>query len=235
MNGYIESLLESGKKNFVFLGEAGCGKTEAAVNFAVMIAREKAAGGVSGKVHFFDMDQTKPLFRSRDVCGLMEEEGVSVHFEEQLLDARTLVGGPAACLKDPESIVIMDIGGDHQGSRMIGGFADLLKREDTKVFFMINSFRPWSLDIEQIDRTMAEVLGMARLGLEDISLMSNPNNGHDTTAEEVIEGHEKTLAMMSEYIDTECLCVMEDIAQEVSENTKTPVVPLKLYMKYDWE
>lgn len=48
------------EKNLVFIGEAGSGKTETAVNLALRMARE---GG--RRVHFFDMDQTKPLFRAR--------------------------------------------------------------------------------------------------------------------------------------------------------------------------
>lgn len=44
----------------VFLGEAGCGKSELAVHLALSLA------GKGREVHFFDLDQTKPLMRSRD-------------------------------------------------------------------------------------------------------------------------------------------------------------------------
>ena len=42
----------------VFLGEAGCGKSELAVHLALSLA------GKGREVHFFDLDQTKPLMRS---------------------------------------------------------------------------------------------------------------------------------------------------------------------------
>lgn len=54
-------------KNIVFIGEAGSGKTETAVNLALRLAREDGRA-----VHFFDMDQTKPLFRARDCLSVME-------------------------------------------------------------------------------------------------------------------------------------------------------------------
>ena len=232
MNEYIRTTLES-KKNFIFLGEAGCGKTEIAVNFAIAAAEIAGGGGAGGRtVHFFDMDQTKPLFRSRDVREALEEKGVIFHYEEQFEDARTLVGGPGYHLADPESIVIMDIGGDHQGSRMIGGFAPLLKREATKNYFVINPYRPWSQDIEEIDRTMSSVLGTARLGAEDISVIANPNMGPTTTEEEIAEGLDSVIGMVDEYIRVECVCAEREKAARLEAGI--PVMPLDLFMKYEW-
>ena len=233
MNQYLEELLKT-KKNFVFLGEAGCGKTEAAINFAVRIKHILEAEGSSKTVHFFDLDQTKPMFRSRDVCEQIESEGVKVHFEHQVMDARTQVGGTETYLKDPESITILDIGGDHQGSRMIGGFAPLLKRGDTKNYFMINPYRPWSKNIEAIDRTMAGVIGMAGIGLEDTTVMANPNYGLGTTIEEIVEGYERTREMLDGLVTVESVCAKEELAEEAAGRLDVPVIPIKIYMKYDW-
>ena len=68
MESNIMRELLARKKNFVFIGEAGSGKSELAMNFAQLMAE------VSEKpVHLFDMDQTKGLFRTRDVSELLEE------------------------------------------------------------------------------------------------------------------------------------------------------------------
>lgn len=53
----------------VFLGEAGCGKSELAVQWALTAAER------GRDVHFFDLDQTKPLLRSRDAAALLEGAG----------------------------------------------------------------------------------------------------------------------------------------------------------------
>ena len=229
MGGYIREILESGKKNFVFLGEAGCGKTEIAVNFAVKMAE---AG--HGNITFFDMDQTKPLFRARDIRQELEKRGISFCYEEQFEDARTLVGGPRAMLADPDRIVILDVGGDHTGSRMIGGFASLLAREDTVNYFIINAYRPWSMTPEAIDTTLTRVLGMARIGIDDIEVISNPNTGITTSAAEALEGHERLSRMMEGALDISCVCAMEEIAPRVAEKTDDPVIPIGIYMIYDW-
>ena len=66
----------NGAKNLVFLGEAGSGKTETSINLARKLACES-----SRRVHFFDMDQTKPLFRARDCETELENEGIIFHFQ----------------------------------------------------------------------------------------------------------------------------------------------------------
>ena len=60
-----------GVKNAVFLGEAGCGKSELAINLALALAKKGAK-----PVHFFDLDMTKPLFRSRDQADFLSSQGV---------------------------------------------------------------------------------------------------------------------------------------------------------------
>ena len=69
-------------KNFVLLGEAGSGKSEIALNLAAHLAQCQPL-----PVHFFDLDMTKPLFRSRDLAEEMEALGVHFHFEKQFMDA----------------------------------------------------------------------------------------------------------------------------------------------------
>ena len=85
--------------------------------------------------------------------------GVHFHHEEQFYDAPVLVGGVNMRLKDENSYVVMDVGGDHIGARAIGGYAPRLNRSDTMVYYVLNAFRPWSADIEHIDGTWGRFLG----------------------------------------------------------------------------
>lgn len=57
----FEELMKE-KKNFVFIGEAGSGKSEIVLNIAHKLAEQTGK-----KVELFDLDQTKPLYRSRDM------------------------------------------------------------------------------------------------------------------------------------------------------------------------
>ena len=170
-------------KNFVLLGEAGSGKSEIALNLAAHLAQCQPL-----PVHFFDLDMTKPLFRSRDLAEEMEALGVHFHFEKQFMDAPTQVGGVNRLLRDPKCCVVMDVGGDDIGARAVGGYAPALNREKTAVYYIVNAYRPWSCDIEHIDGTLSKILQVTHLQLPKLRFVANPNNGLFTTRQEYEEG-----------------------------------------------
>jgi len=151
--------------NLLFLGGAGSGKSEISVNLAMRLASEQGRA-----VHFFDLDMTKPLFRSRDAAQSLEQAGVNVHFQEQFMDAPTLVGGVVPMLQDKSCLTVLDVGGDHLGARSVGGFAPQLNGPDTAVLYVINSYRPWSDTIEHIDETLGRILGVSHVKLERLML-----------------------------------------------------------------
>ena len=233
MNGTVDLLhslgLDGAWHNFVFLGEAGGGKSEIAISFARALAAADAR-----PVHFFDLDMTKPLFRSRDAGADLEQAGVIVHYQEQFMDAPTLVGGVNPLLRDEDSLVVLDVGGDYIGARSIGGFAPQLNQPSTAVFYVINAYRPWSDTIEHIDGTLGRILGVSHVRLTQLFLVANPNNGVSTTLDEVVEGYHKTDALVREYMPLTFACVREEMAEEAARALPVPVFPLRLALTYPW-
>lgn len=218
------SELLNGKKNIVLLGEAGCGKSEIALNLA-------AESALTRQTHFFDMDQTKPLYRSRDARRAMEEAGVRFHYEEQFFDAPTLAGGVADNL-NADCVTIMDVGGNDTGARLIGGFSRLLNREDAIVLYVVNPYRPWSRDTVSIDCTLSAILQVSHL--KRFHIVANPNLGFETTAEEFAAGIETTRRLLEEYVPVEGACVRENIFEGASEKTDLPLLKMHLYLTYEW-
>ena len=216
------------RSNYLFLGEAGCGKSEIAVNLALALA---AKGGKP--VHFFDLDMTKPLFRSRDAASLLTDAGVTVHFEEQFMDAPTLVGGASVLLRDERCYTILDVGGDYQGAWAVGVYAPLLRRTDTAAFYVVNSFRPWSMELKHIDGVLSQILGAAKLPLEALTFIGNPNLGVATTAQDVREGLERLRETLGACVPIPFACVREELWP--MEDAKTPLAPIQLYFTYPWE
>ena len=225
----FNKLIPANIKNFVFLGEAGSGKSEIAVNLAMDLAKHS-----NKKVHFFDMDMTKPLFRSRDLDEELRKAGIELHYEEQFMDAPTLVGGVNCLLKDQDSIVIMDVGGDYIGARSIGGFSPRLNSEDTVIYYVLNAMRPWSYDIEHIDGTLGQVLKVSHINLTQIKLIDNPNNGVTTTADEYLKASRKMAETVTPYMPIEFSCVNEDLYDAVKQHAKLPLVSIHLYLTYEW-
>ena len=216
------------KSNYVFLGEAGCGKSELAVNLAISLARE-------GKkpVHFFDLDMTKPLFRSRDVAELLRAEGVIVHFQEQFYDAPTQVGGPAVLLRDRSCFTVLDVGGDYMGASAVGAYAMLLRGAETAVYYVVNPYRPWSAKLEHIDGVLSQVLGVSHLPLSQLLFVGNPNLGVHTTREEVLSGLRHLAETLDGCAELAFGCVWEELWPV--EDAPLPMIPLKLYLTYPWE
>lgn len=230
MNGNTEIQKHcAGYNNFLFIGEAGSGKSEIALNFAYQLQR-----GNEHTVHFFDMDMTKPLFRSREKREFLEEAGIVFHFEEQFMDAPTLVGGVGRLMRDPECYVVLDVGGDYIGARSVGGFAPVINRDDTMVNYVLNSYRPWSYDIEHIDETLGKILGVSHIRMEQIHLISNPNLGNDTAREDVLMGHQKIKEIVTPYKAIDFMCAKEEFAEDVREQVELPVMGLQLYLRYPW-
>ena len=204
------------QQNIVFLGEAGCGKSELAVHLAL----EQAEQG--REVHFFDLDQTKPLMRSRDAENLLETAGVTVHFQQQCADAPTQVGGLIPLLLDESKTVILDVGGNDTGAKLIGGYAHLLKTAD--VWFVVNPYRPWSATTEHIDGTLSAILRASRLKMPRFLL--NPNLGEDTTQEEYLDGIKLGLAMLSPYVTIEAAAVPAGLYAQAKGETALPLIPI---------
>ena len=150
------------------------------------------------------------------------------------MDAPTLVGGVAPMLRDEDSLVVLDVGGDHIGARSIGGFAPQLNRPSTAVFYVINSYRPWSDTIEHIDGTLGKILGVSHVKLTQLFLVANPNNGVTTALNEVIVGYHKTDALVREYMPLAFACVREELAREAAQALPVPVFPLHLALTYPW-
>jgi hypothetical protein len=216
-------------KNFVFIGEAGCGKTEIALNMALAVRKEQPR-----PVHFFDLDQTKPLYRSRDVRERIEAAGIFFHFAEQPADVPVAVGGVAETLQDEDCIALLDVGGGDTGSRLIRVYSALLRENSTKIFYVVNPYRPWSMDPVHIDETFSMILRAAGLEMRNLGILCNPNNGSTTTREEITEGAEKTIAMLGDVLPVEAVAAMRPLCSQVGNPGGLPVLPLDLYMTYEW-
>ena len=225
----IDNILAAGSHNFIFLGEAGSGKSEIAINFAMYLKEHQTK-----PVHFFDMDMTKPLFRSRDTREQLEQTGISFHYEKQFMDAPTLVGGVKELLRRQDCCVVMDVGGDHIGARSIGGIMMGYQRSGTTVYYVLNAFRPWSDDMDHIDGTLAEILGVSHISVEELHFINNPNIGIATGVDEVVDGCRRMEEMVTPYRPIDFACVQEMLQQEAEARLDMDLFPLRLHLTYPW-
>lgn len=221
----FEELMDE-KKNFVFIGEAGSGKSEIVLNVAAKLAES------TGKpVDLFDLDQTKPLYRSRDMQEDFAKRGVTIHYQDQYLDAPVMVGGVRASLVS-DNYTLLDIGGGHQAAKFAGAYSDLLSKDDSVPVYIVNPYRPWTKSVDAIDATMKHILGSMRL--DHIYILSNPNLGYATTADEFTEGIKRIDELFDGYTHVNSACVRKDIYEEAKERTDKKLVPIDLFLTYSW-
>lgn len=216
------------QRSFVFIGEAGCGKSELAVNLACRLA------GGGAPVHLFDLDMTKPLFRTRDLGETLEKAGVTLHFEEQFMDAPTVSGGVMRLLRDEGAYTLLDVGGDYIGARSIGGYAPLLNRAETAVYYVVNPYRPWSDTLERLDQVLTDILAVSHLRFENLLLAANPNLGEGTTAEDLLNGVRQLEALLEDRWPIRFVGAEESLLSAVEPHLPYPVFPVKRYLIYPW-
>ncbi len=221
----FESLMKE-KKNFVFIGEAGSGKSELALNVALKLAENSGS-----KVDLFDLDQTKPLYRSRDMKEAFADRGVEIHYQDQYLDAPVMVGGVRVSLTGG-GYTLLDIGGGHQAAKFAGAYSDLLGRDDSVPVYVINPYRPWTRSVDTIDGTMTHILGSMRL--DHIYMLANPNLGRDTTVNEFMEGLDKIDRLLDGYTVVNSACVRRKIYDEVRNMTDKALIPVDLFLGCPW-
>ncbi len=220
--------LPEGKRNFVFLGEAGCGKSELAVNLACRLT------GAGAEVHLFDLDMTKPLFRTRDLEDTLTKAGITLHYEEQFMDAPTVSGGVMRLLREQSAFTVLDVGGDYIGARSIGGYAPLLNRPETAAYYVVNPFRPWSDTLERLDQVLTDILTVSHLRFDRLLLAANPNLGDGTAAEDVLQGVRQLETMLEGRWPIRFTGVEESLLPAVEPLLPCPVFPMKRYLIYPW-
>jgi len=166
----------------VFYGLYGSGKTEISLNYAVRLA------GSGRSVTLVDLDAVTPYFRARDVREELALRGVRVVAPKESLrsaDLPVLPEGVRRVLRQGSDHVVVDVGGDPTGSRVLGGLKDALPPETTGLF-VVNSRRPFTRTVREAKQALESVTKAA--GLEASGLVANTHLAELTTLEHVLEG-----------------------------------------------
>ncbi len=168
----------------IFVGAYGSGKTEVAVHVALDLA------ATGGRVAIADLDIVNPFFRSRELRADLEAAGIAVlapRGELAHADLPIVTPEVGGTLGDPDTTLVLDVGGDDAGARALSQFRPFLPDPGTGMAMVINDRRPWTGSVPGIERTMRRIETSARFRVT--CLISNPNLGEETTPEVVARGH----------------------------------------------
>ena len=205
------------KRLTLFAGHYGSGKTNLAVNYAIMLKKQ------GYDVIIADLDIVNPYFRTKDSEAQLNELGIeliSSRFANSNLDIPSLPQEMYRTVQDKSKYAVMDIGGDDAGAIALGRFAPFINEENNyDMVFVVNFFRPLSRTAEEAYEIMKEIEAASKLKFT--SIVNNSNLGELTTAEDVLSTAEKAckLSQLS-GLPIKMTSVEKGLSEELNDKTK---------------
>ena len=218
------------KRIRVIIGHYGSGKTEFAVNYAMKLAEHK-------KVALADLDVVNPYFRSRERSEILEAKGVKV-IGSALgatinMDLPSISAGVLEPLQNEDFDLIMDVGGDSVGARVLARYKKYFIEGDYDMFCVVNTNRPETMDVQGIIkhvRAIEDVVGVSVTGL-----INNTHLLRDTSRDDVLEGQEIIVSASRELnIPIKYISTLEEVVSELPEGLEGELFPIKMYMRDPW-
>jgi hypothetical protein len=166
----------------LIVGNYGSGKTEVAVNLAIRL-RERQPVSIA------DLDIVNPYFRCREARAEMERHGIRVINPEgdfQAADLPIVLPEIRGLVRDGSETLILDVGGDDVGARVLGSLADVFGDRPYDMLQIVNAKRPFTETVEGCCRIGGEIEAAARLRIT--GLVSNTHLLEDTDTATVLEG-----------------------------------------------
>ncbi|NLO41307.1 MAG: hypothetical protein GX115_17820 [Ruminiclostridium sp.] len=184
------------KRIHIITGHYGSGKSEISVNLALSMQNKN--------IIFADLDIINPYFRSNEARSMLEEKGITVittSYANTNIDIPALTGDLSRYLLDRSAAIVMDVGGDDAGAKVVGRYRNEIPENEAAVYFVLNYFRPETRTIEGALASLEEIRAAGRMKVDYII-----NNAHlmgDTTEDDILQG--------------------KDFAQQVSRASGIPI------------
>jgi DNA repair exonuclease SbcCD nuclease subunit len=224
----------SDKRINIFTGHFGSGKTEVSVNYAIKLIEK---GKITAIV---DFDIVNPYFRTADVKELLEKKGIWVVTSQY---ANTNVDVPAlppeinTIFEKKEYTIVLDVGGDEIGARVLSRYREEILKDDYEIFFVVSARRPMTDTAEKIVEVISEIEYSSRLKIT--KLVNNTNLLDSTEIEDIVEGQRLVeevsarlnipIAFTSGFSE-----VMKEYEKGVAAHS-TPLFMMDKLIKLPWE
>ncbi|MBO4626451.1 MAG: hypothetical protein J5645_00545 [Lachnospiraceae bacterium] len=218
------------KRLTLMAGHYGSGKTNIAVNLAMMLKRD----GMD--VVIADLDIVNPYYRTKDSEEELRAAGIpliSSEYANSNVDVPALPQELYSIVDVKSRHAIVDIGGDDRGALALGRYTPyILEENNYDMLLVINKYRPLTPDTASTLEVMREI--EAAGGLPFTGIVNNSNLGRETTPEDVIasDAYAKDIAAAT-GLPIRMTTVKAEIAGEVAA-VLPDVVPLHLQDKRLW-
>ncbi len=211
----------------IFTGAFGSGKTEIAINYAISLSQKEEG------VALIDLDIVNPYFRSRTKRAEMETWGVKVVAPEgglSYVDIPIVLPQVRGYIENRDYRVIVDVGGEKVGAKVLGSLKPSIESRDYEILFVVNTYRPFTSNLDEILAMANEIQLGARLRFT--GLIANPNLGYETQVEDILTGFQTIReASIKMELPVKFLVVKEDLYNDIKEKVlDVSIFPIKRYL-----
>jgi len=216
----------------IYTGSFGSGKTELAINQSIKTIKKKE------KVVIVDLDIVNPYFRSREMREKLNELGIKVVAPPgkfALADIPLISPEIKGTIQDSDRLLLLDVGGDDVGAKSLASFYPVLKDTGYQMNLVINPYRPFTKNSDEILAMLREIEISSRLKIN--GLISNPNLGSQTNLELITRGH-RIVKDVSKQINlpVKYLAIEQTIVEKIYKHQfEDPIFVLQRYMKLPWD
>lgn len=226
----------SNKRIIIITGHYGSGKTNLAVNLALMLAKDGVKNDRDEHVCLVDLDIVNPYFRSSDSTKLLNEAGVDVIaplYAGSNLDIPALPAQVYGAFEDKSRRVIVDVGGDDAGAAALGRYVELIKNENNFAhYYVLNARRVLTQKPEESAAVLREIEAAGHLPVT--ALVNNTNLAQETDAATI----RQSASFAEEVSRLTALpvvftSVMEPVAGQLGDLPN--ILPVKIYVHTIWD
>lgn len=214
----------------IICGHYGSGKSEFSVNYTKILNQN------FDKVALIDLDVVNPYFRSREKTEELEREGIRVissSIKGNNADLPSLSGEINIPILDKSYQVVIDLGGDNVGARVLGRYREDISNDSYDMLIVLNANRPETQTPEQAISYIKAIEETA--GLKITGIINNTHLLRSTTIEEVLKGQRLAEEVAGELgIDVRYTACMESLADELPEDLKKKYFPIGMHLRKEW-
>ena len=215
----------------ILTGHYGSGKSEFAINLALR------ADADSRELALVDLDIVNPYFRSRERRSLLEDHGIRVIGnalrQDTGIDIPAISGEINAPLENPQTLTIVDAGGDPAGARLLGRFRKLLDTGETEMLCVVNASRPETSTPEKLKemiRGIEQTSGLSVRGLvNNTHMLEHTQISHIERGDALCKEVAGDLDIPIRYVG-----VFRPLVGDVPESIDGEIVPISMYLREAW-
>ncbi|MDU5108122.1 ATP-binding protein [Clostridium sp.] len=215
----------------IFTGHFGSGKTEVAINYAIKMSKE------GKKVALVDMDTINPYFSIRDIKVKIEKDYMIrvISTSKDLINAELMVLSAEilSVFNDKSYEVILDVGGDDVGARVLGVYNKYFEEEGYSMYYILNNSRMETLNCITASKYLKSIELASKLKVTGI--ISNSHMMKETESRHILKGDIESFELSKflniPYKYTVCTKKFEEV---IKDKVNGEILPINLYMDMTW-